>query len=212
MGTGYKSAYILGQNETNLNISTVAHPGFYVIKLLQNRSLLTTRYIHAGTEILTIPDLLSFLWSIIHEIVIESVHDRFTIFVVHVIFSVCRKQVNLNLNQNYKIESPEFPLAYHAGIRCSWNVTKVSNNTWFKIYTEGRGFGCLMSFKSDFKDKLCSQTEKNNTLVVPSDSLDIRFSSIKSGPPSYIYVEGTCILHIVTMMLDNIKRDAIICT
>lgn len=48
MGTGYRSAFDIDQNQTRLTIDTDEHPGFYIISLIQNGSILTTRYINAG--------------------------------------------------------------------------------------------------------------------------------------------------------------------
>lgn len=48
MGTGYRSAFDMDQNQTRLIIDTDEHPGFYIISLIQNGTILTTRYINAG--------------------------------------------------------------------------------------------------------------------------------------------------------------------
>lgn len=48
MGTGYRSAFDFDQNQTSFTIDTDEHPGFYIISLIQNGSILTTRYINAG--------------------------------------------------------------------------------------------------------------------------------------------------------------------
>lgn len=48
MGTGYRSAFDMDQNQTRLIIDTDEHPGFYIISLIKNGTILTTRYINAG--------------------------------------------------------------------------------------------------------------------------------------------------------------------
>lgn len=48
MGTGYRSAFDMDQNQTRLIIDTDEHPAFYIISLIQNGTILTTRYINAG--------------------------------------------------------------------------------------------------------------------------------------------------------------------
>ncbi|XP_011445776.3 uncharacterized protein [Magallana gigas] len=149
MGTGYRSAFDMDQNQTRLIIDTDEHPGFYIISLIQNGTILTTRYINA----------------------------------------VCQKQTQLDLNQTYVIQSPEFPLSYHAGMRCSWNITKSTQNTWFKMSALELGNNCLTSFQMDFKDKLCSKTRENKSLLVTDDSVFLTFSSLRPGEPSSLLVE-----------------------
>lgn len=57
MGTGYRSAFDMDQNQTRLIIDTDEHPGFYIISLIKNGTILTTRYINAGNIPMNIGDI-----------------------------------------------------------------------------------------------------------------------------------------------------------
>ena len=50
MGTQFKSAFDIERNQTRVVIHTDKHPGLYVIRLIENGSLYTTKYIRARNK------------------------------------------------------------------------------------------------------------------------------------------------------------------
>lgn len=52
------------------------------------------------------------------------------------------------------------------------------------------GNNCFTSFQMDFKDKLCSKTRENKSLIVTADSVFLTFSSLRPGEASSLLVEG----------------------
>ena len=50
MGTQFKYAFDIERNQTRVVIHTDKHPGLYVIRLIENGSLYTTKYIRAGIK------------------------------------------------------------------------------------------------------------------------------------------------------------------
>ena len=50
MGTQFKYAFDIERNQTRVVIHTDKHPGLYVIRLIENGSLYTTKYIRARNK------------------------------------------------------------------------------------------------------------------------------------------------------------------
>ena len=106
-------------------------------------------------------------------------------------YLVCQKQIQLDWQRSYTIQSPEFPLSYHAGMRCTWNISKDGlQSSWFKISVLEDSQNCLTSFQMDFKDELCSKENKNKSIVLIDDAMFVTFYSRSTGLASSILVEG----------------------
>lgn len=62
------------------------------------------------------------------------------------------------------------------------------------------GNDCFASFQMDFKDKLCSKTRENKSLIVTTDAVFLTFSSLRPGEPSSLLVEGK---NLICLSLNN---------
>lgn len=152
--------------------------------------------------------IIEYLHCLSQTISIKNYQSKISNFKCDILCLVCQKQTQLDLNQTYVIQSPEFPLSYHAGMRCSWNITKSTQNTWFKMSSLELGNNCLTSFQMDFKDELCSKTRENKSLIVTDDSVFLTFSSLRPGKPSSLLVEGKTRIYLFLIKNTSVKKSS----